>query len=107
MADPRFPAFEIIATALGDTPNGRLHKRLVEAGKATEVFAWAARRHDPGEFNVGAVLKKDDDLQAAQKVFLDTIEGLKAEPITSEELKRAQLQIDKDFDQRMADPQRL
>src|SRR5262249_32594277 len=43
MADPRFPAFEIIATALADTPNGRLHKRLVETGKATEVFGWAAR----------------------------------------------------------------
>jgi zinc protease len=107
MADPRFPAFEIIATALADTPNGRLHKRLVEPGKATQVFAWAARRADPGQLDIGAVLKKDDDLAAAQKIFLDTIEGLKAEPITAEELKRAQLQIDKDFDQTMADPQHL
>jgi zinc protease len=107
LAAPEFPAFEIIATALGDVPNGRLHKRLVEAGKATEIGAWASRRYDPGQFNVIALLKKDDDLGAAQKIFLDTIEGLQAEPITADELKRTQLQLDKDFDQTLANPQRL
>jgi len=107
IASPDMPAFSVIANALGDTPNGRLHKRLVETGKATQVGAWPARHTDPGTFNVIAVLKKDDDLGAAQKIFLDTIEGLKAEPITADELKRAQLQIDKGFDQLLASPQDL
>jgi zinc protease len=107
IASPDMPAFSVIANALGDTPNGRLHKRLVETGKATQAFAWAARHTDPGQFNAGVVLKKDDDLGAAQKIFLDTVEGLKAEPITAEELKRAQLQIDKSFDQLLANPQGL
>jgi zinc protease len=107
IASPDLPAFEIIATALGDTPNGRLHKRLVETGKATQVFAWESNHTDPGQFNVGVILKKDDDLAAAQKILLDTVEGLKAEPITAEELKRAQLQIDKGFDQLLASPQQL
>jgi len=107
IASPDMPAFSVIGITLGDTPNGRLHKRLVEAGKATQVFAWPARHTDPGTFNVGAVLKKDDDIDAAQKVFLDTIEGLKSEPITADELKRAQLQVDKSFDQLLADPQSL
>jgi zinc protease len=107
IASPDMPAFSVIANALGDTPTGRLHKRLVESGKATQVFAFPARHTDPGTFNVGALLKKDDDLGAAQKIFLDTIEGLKAEPITAEELKRAQLQIDKNFDQILASPQNL
>src|ERR1700712_4758745 len=92
IASPDMPAFSIIATALGDTPTGRLHKRLVESGKATQAFAWTARHTDPGSFNAGALLKKDDDLAAAQKIFLDTIEGLKSEPITDEELQRAKLQ---------------
>jgi len=107
IASPDLPAFEIIATALGDTPNGRLHKRLVQAGKATQVFAWESNHTDPGQFNVGAMLKKDDDLAAAQKILLETVEGLKAEPITADELKRAQLQIDKGFDQLLASPQQL
>lgn len=107
IASPDMPAFSVIGITLGDTPNGRLHKRLVEAGKATQVFAWPARHTDPGTFNVGAVLKKDDDLGAAQKIFLDTIEGLKSEPITVDELNRAKLQVDKSFDQLLADPQSL
>jgi zinc protease len=107
IASPELPAFEIIATALGDTPNGRLHKRLVETGKATGVFAWANHATDPGQFNAGARLKKDDDLAAAQKIFLDTVEGLKSEPITADELQRTQLQLDKSFDQTLADPQQL
>ena len=107
IASPDMPAFSVVANALGDTPNGRLHKRLVETGKATQAFAWPARHTDPGTFNAGAVLKKDDDLGAAQKIFLDTIEGVKSEPITAEELKRAQLQVDKGFDQLLADPQAL
>ena len=101
------PAFEIIATALGDTPNGRLHKRLVASGKATQAFAWANQNADPGQFNVGVMLKKDDDLAGAQKILLDTVEGLKTEPITAEELKRTQLQLDKQFDQMLADPEQL
>ena len=107
IASPDLPAFEIIASALGDTPNGRLHKRLVETGKATQAFAWESNHTDPGQFNVGVMLKKDDDLAAAQKILLDTVEGLKAEPITADELKRAQLQIDKGFDQLLASPQQL
>jgi zinc protease len=107
MASPDIPALEVVASALGDTPNGRLHKRLVEAGKATQAFAWVSRDADPGQFNVGLMLKKDDDLAAAQKIFLDTVESLKTQPITAEELKRAQLQYDKNFEQLMADPQQL
>ena len=107
MASPETPAFEIIATALGDTPNGRLHKRLVATGKATQAFAWANQNADPGQFNVGVMLKKDDDLAVAQKIMLDTVEGLQAEPITADELKRTQLQLDKQFDQMLADPEQL
>ena len=107
IASPDSPAFSVIANALGDTPTGRLHKRLVETGKATQAFAFPTRHTDPGTLDVGLVLKKDDDLAAAQKTFLDTIEGLKSEPITADELKRAQLEIDKNFDQVLASPQSL
>ena len=107
IASPDMPAFSIIATALGDTPNGRLYKRLVEAGKATQTFAWVSERTDPGQFNVGVMMKKEDDLDAARKILLDTVEGLKSEPITAEELKRAQLLVDKNYDQLLDDPQAL
>ena len=104
---PDYAAFEVINSALTDTPNGRLHKRLVEAGLATEVFGWSSRSAEPGQLSLGVMLKKEDDVAKARDVFLATVEGLKTEPVTADELKRAQLQWAKDLDKVMSDPQRL
>ena len=106
-ASPDTAAFEVIASALADTPNGRLYKRLVEPGKATQVYGWASRQAEPGLLNLVVLLKKDDPLDDAQAIALSTVEGLAAEPITAAELQRAQLQSDKRFDEIFSDPRRL
>jgi zinc protease len=107
LASPDYAAFEIAVIALSDTPSGRLHKRLVEPGKATQVFAWGSRNAEPGLFNIGAVLKKEDSVDGAQQILIDTVEGVGKEPLTAEELKRAQLQWSKELDKTLADPQTL
>ena len=107
LAHRDYAAFEIVATALADTPNGRLHKRLVDAGKATQVFGWASRNAEPGLLSMAAVMKKEDSMDEAQRIFTATIEGLTQEPVTAEELKRAQLQWARDLDKIMSDPQTL
>lgn len=107
LTSPQYPAFEIIANALTDTPSGRLHKRLVEKGLATSVFGWADRNAEPGLLNAGVVLRQDGPLAEAEKVLIETVEGLKTEPITQEELQRTQVQWAKALDQTMADPQAL
>ena len=104
---PDYPAFEVIANALGDTPNGRLHKRLVESGKAVQAGAYTQRQAEPGLLNLIMVLKKDDSLDGAVTTMLATAEGMAAEPVTEAELRRAQLQAAKSFDDTMADPERL
>jgi zinc protease len=98
-------AFEVIDTALADTPNGRLHKRLVEAGKAKSLQSFAFGLAEPGYVLVGATLRPTDNLADAQKILLDTVEGLAKEPITEDELKRAKQQQANQFDQVMNDPQ--
>jgi zinc protease len=107
MGSPLFAPMEAIASVLSDAPNGRLHKRLVESGKATQVFGWAEDRAEPGEINLGAVLKKDDKADEAQQILLSTVEGLVKEPVTAEELKRAQVQYANGFEKLMSDPQSL
>ena len=107
LASRDFAAFEVAVSALTDTPAGRLHKLLVEPGKATQVFGWASRNAEPGLLNLGAVLKKDDSVEDAQRILLDALDGLGAEPITAQELKRVQLQWVKNLDRIMADPQAL
>jgi len=107
LASREYPAFEVIANALTDTPAGRLHQGLVETGKATGVFGWAARNAEPGLLSIGVMLKKDDALEPAEQLLLSAVEALRQEPITAEELQRTQLQWAKDFDQTLANPQAL
>ena len=47
-AAPDFAAVEMIASVLGDTPGGRLHKRLVEKQLAAHAFGFAWDLAEPG-----------------------------------------------------------
>jgi zinc protease len=107
VASPDFAAFEVAVTALADTPSGRLHKRAVEPGLAAQAFGWPGRNAEPGLLNLGLILKSDNDVDRAQQLLVDSVESLVKEPITAEELQRAQAQWAKNFDELMADPQRL
>ena len=107
LASPDFAAFEVAVTALADTPSGRLHKRAVEPGLAAQTFGWPARNAEPGLLNLGLVLKSDNDVDRAQQLLVDTVESLAKEPITAEELQRAQAQWAKNFDELMSNPQAL
>jgi len=107
LASPDFAAFEVAVTALADTPSGRLHKRAVEPGLAAQAFGWSGRNAEPGLLNLGLVLKSDNDVDRAQALLADTVESLAKEPITAEELQRAQAQWTKGFDDLLANPQQL
>ncbi|HEY9108322.1 MAG TPA: pitrilysin family protein [Roseateles sp.] len=107
LASPDFAAFEVAVTALADTPSGRLHKRAVEPGLAAQTFGWPGRNAEPGLLNLGLVLKSDNDVDRAQAVLVDTVDSLVKEPITAEELQRAQAQWAKNFDELMSNPQNL
>ena len=63
----------VIDTALADVPSGRLHKRLVEAGKAKSIFSINFGLAEPGYMLVGANQRPSDDLAAAHKILLDTV----------------------------------
>ena len=107
LASPDYAAFEVAVTALSDTPTGRLHRRGVEPGLAAQAFGWAGRTAEPGLLNLGLALKSDNDVDRAQQLLIDTVEGLVKEPITAEELQRAQTQWAKSFDELLANPQQL
>jgi zinc protease len=107
LASPDFAAFEVAVTALADTPAGRLHKRAVEPGLAAQAFGWSGRSAEPGLLNFGLVLKSDNDVERAQQLLVDAVESLAKEPITAEELQRAQAQTAKSFDELMSNPQQL
>ncbi len=106
-ADPDHMAMQAIASVLGDVPNGRLHKRLVQQRLAASAFSYAWSLAEPGPFFVGAQLAPGQDPQRARTELLATVDALASEPITAEELDRAKTQWLNDWDKGFNDPERL
>ena len=104
-ADPDYAAMEAIALILGDEPAGRLYRQLVQKQLAASVYGFSWDLHDPGVAMFGAQLAPGQDLEAARKALLETIEGIAREPITQQELSRAQAKWINDWNRRFTDPQ--
>ena len=82
-------AFSVAAHVLGSAPAGRLHKALVETGKATNVAARPSSTLEPGLASFVASVRKDGSLEDAQRALIETVEGLAGRPPTAEEMQRA------------------
>ncbi|MDP1693547.1 MAG: pitrilysin family protein [Burkholderiaceae bacterium] len=106
-AHPDQAAAEVLTLVMGDTPAGRLHKRLTEAKLAAETWSWTPTLHDPGFMSFGASLAPGQDTGAAQAALLATLESVAKEPITAEELERARVKWLNGWDQQFTDPERI
>ena len=104
---PDFAAVEMIASVLGDTPGGRLHKRLVEKQLAAQTFGFAWDLAEPGLLMTGASLAPGQDVTAARAAMAATVDSLAGEPVTAEELERARMQWLNGWDDGFADPERV
>jgi zinc protease len=103
---PDYLPAALAADILGDTPTGRLHRALVEPGKAAQVFAFTIDGRDPAFVLFGAVVKKGEPVEPVTQTMIDTIEaGFAKTPATDEELKRQVRQQRTGFDRALADPQ--
>jgi len=106
-ADPDYAPMEAIALILGDEPAGRLYKRLVQKQLAASVYGFAWDLHDPGVAMFGAQLAPGQDLEAARQALVDTVQSFAAEPVTQEELTRAQAKWINDWNRSFTDPQKV
>ena len=104
-AHPDFAAAEVLGQVLGDTPSGRLHKRLTERGLASHTYAYARGLSDPSMFLAGAQLSPGQDVDAVRAQMLAVIESIATEPVTPEELNRARAQWLKSWDQAFTNPE--
>ncbi len=98
---------DVLANILSSAPSGRLYKALVETKKATSVSAGATSWHDPGVFEVDAEVRKDDSLDAAKDVMLETVEKAADTPFTEAEVERAKQQLIKQRELSAADTGRI
>jgi zinc protease len=104
-AHPDYAPVELLQLILADVPSGRLHKRLVEKQLASSVLSETMALHDPGVGLWGAQLAPGQDLDKARDELLAVVEGLRAEPITEEELQRAKAKWLKGWDLQFTNPE--
>ncbi len=92
---------------LGDVPTGRLHKQLVETGKASQVFSFGETGYAPGLQYVGAVVKKGEPLEPVRAALTEAVESFAATPPTKDEMARIRRMYENDMERSLNDPQRV
>jgi zinc protease len=78
----------LLAGIISQSPNGRLHKALVESKLATSAQARADNAHDPGLFFATASCEPDK-IEAVRDVLVKTLESLGDKPFTEDEVSKA------------------
>jgi zinc protease len=104
---PDAVAMEVLAEILADTPNGRLHKELVEKNKAVSIAPWNFGLTEPWYILFMAELGKEQSVADLRAGLQASLENIKSQPITDEELQRAKTSWMVSFDDTMNDPQHL
>jgi len=103
---PDADALGVAEEILSDTPNGRLHKQLVESGLAAQVFAFALTSRDPGALLFGAVVKKGDSLEKARDKLIEVVETTFAKQVpTEQEIDRVRKDSDNGFERVLSNPE--
>ena len=106
-AHPDTAAAHMLSYVLGDTPGGRLHKRVVEQKLAAQAFAQLLANRESSVMLMGTGLAPGQDAQKARAALAGVLDGLATEPVTAEELERARLTWLNGWDQGFADPERV
>ena len=102
-----FAAMELATMILGNAPEGRLYKALVESKKAARVSMFAYQLKDPGAAVAEAAVRTEASLDDARQTLLSTIDEVQSKPFTQQELDRARLQYLKAFDLSMNNSERI
>jgi len=102
-----YPAVSVLMDILTSQPSGRLYKALVEDGDASVVWGFAPALAEPGfaMFNVNVL--KENDLAAVEASFKETIEKIRMEAPTAEEVKRSKDKLLKNFELGQRDANRV
>jgi zinc protease len=100
-----FVPLQIASMALADEPSGRLYKALVEKQLATRIGAQTLQLRDPGIVVFFALVREDASLDAARAAMAATIDDLRENPITADEVTRIRNQALAGFEQEMNDSQ--
>src|SRR5580765_4851963 len=95
---PDIAPMDVLLQVLADSPSGRLYAALVETKKAARIGGSSYRLRDPGYWLVGVDTRKEQSLEDAQRIMLETLDTLPARPVTAAEVDRAKAAILKNIE---------
>jgi zinc protease len=98
------PAVQVLAGVLGDRPNGRLYKALVESKLAASASAFTFDLREPGLLLGQANLRVEQNLDTARAVMLRTIDEVATRAPTEEEVNRVKASLLKQVEQLLTSP---
>lgn len=87
--DNRNTALAVLADVFAGEPHGRLYQALVIPGRAQGVFAMQQAFQHGGQYLFGVILTEGQSHIAVQQALLEQIKGLRTNPVSDEELRRA------------------
>jgi zinc protease len=106
-AHPDMGPIGLLAHVLGNAPSGRLYQALVEPGLAANVGAFPFALAEPGVLLLFAEVRMEQDLDAAERVLLETLAALADAPPTEEEVERARAATLRGIELTLNDSQRI
>ncbi|SBT05670.1 Peptidase M16 domain protein [Candidatus Accumulibacter aalborgensis] len=99
-------AISMAVDILGDTPNGRLYKELVQTGLAAQVFSYTVDTREPGFVVFGATVNKGQSIEPVRDRMIAVIEGgFARQAATATELGRSIEQERTAHERALADPE--
>ncbi|MFD0795995.1 M16 family metallopeptidase [Maribacter chungangensis] len=98
-SDPDYAAMAIVEDVLTNEPSGRLYKDLVEAKKASSLWSFSPFTKEPGFFYINVDVPSDKNADEVESILKGTLDNVKDNPITQEELERAKSNLLKQIDQ--------
>jgi zinc protease len=93
-----YAAIAVIDEIISNEPSGRLYKSLVETKKASYIWSFAPSLKESGFIYINATLRKEDNIEETKAIMLATLDSLKINQPTKEELERAKGRILKQWE---------
>lgn len=93
-----YAAISILEEVLAAEPSGRLYKALVETQKASSLWSFSPFTKEPGFLYINVDVPSDKNAIEVETLVKQTLDNLRTQPVTEEELERAKANLLKQID---------
>ncbi|NMP17276.1 pitrilysin family protein [Thalassotalea sp. Y01] len=100
---PDAAPLRVLQEIFGDYTRGRLQKKLVEPGVATQAFNMSFMLKDSSQYFLFAQGEKGKDTKEMEQQLISLVEDIESNPISADEVKLAKLKLAKQAEQSMRD----